>query len=190
MSDKPHLQFHQTLPGLSDKAHLIFFQTLPELSDKPHLPFLQTLSELPDKAHLFFFQTLPELSDKPHLKVESFRTTLHSILPLPIESSLKTTCIPKKKMEENPLPYHDEIILRTGMPSPNTSSAILSTFISYSPLFCAAFLFSSNVPTLYPLTLSSFRPSAVFHFFVAVSHLTFHLPPQPDSFVCFHAFLL
>lgn len=122
MSDKPHLQFHQTLPGLSDKAHLIFFQTLPELSDKPHLPFLQTLSELPDKAHLFFFQTLPELSDKPHLKVESFRTTLHSILPLPIESSLKTTCIPKKKMEENPLPYHDEIILRTGTPSPNTSS--------------------------------------------------------------------
>ena len=67
--------------------------------------------------------------------------------------------------------------------------AIFSTFTSYSPLFCAAFLFSSNVPTLYPLTLSSFRHSAVFHFFVAVSHLTFHLPPQPDSFVCFHAFL-
>ena len=39
-----------------------------------------------------------------------------------MESSLKTTCIPKKKMEENPLPYHDEIILRIEMPSPNTSS--------------------------------------------------------------------
>ena len=56
------------------------------------------------------------------MKVEAFRTTLHSILPLPMESSLKTTCIPKKKIEENPLPYHDEIILRTGTPSPNTSS--------------------------------------------------------------------
>ena len=56
------------------------------------------------------------------MKVEAFRTTLHSILPLPIESSLKTICTLKKKMEENPLPYHDEIILRTGMPSPNTSS--------------------------------------------------------------------
>ena len=47
--------------------------------------------------------------------------------------------------------------------------AIFCTFISYSPLFCTAFLFSSNVPTLYPLTLSSLRPSAVFHFFVAAS---------------------
>ena len=36
-------------------------------------------------------------------------------------------------MEENPLPYHNEIILRTGMPSPNTSSAIFCTFTSFSP---------------------------------------------------------
>ena len=71
----------------------------------------------------------------------------------------------------------------------NTSSAIFCTFTSFSPLFCAAFLFSSNVPTPYSLTLSSFRRYAVFHFFVAVSHLTFHLPPQPNSFACFHAFL-
>ena len=68
--------------------------------------------------------------------------------------------------------------------------AIFYASISYSPLFCTAFLFSSNAPTLYPLTQSSFRSSAVFHFFVAASHLTFHLHPQPDSFVCFHTFLL
>ena len=45
-----------------------------------------------------------------------------------MESSLKTICILKKKMEENPLPYHDEIILRTGMPSPNTSSCNILYF--------------------------------------------------------------
>ena len=91
MSDKPHLRFHQTLPGLSDKAHLsffqaphelpdkphlIFFQTLPELSDKVHLPFLQTLPELPDKVHLPFLQTLSELPDKVHL---SFFQTPHEL---------------------------------------------------------------------------------------------------------------
>lgn len=62
------------------------------------------------------------------MKVGTFRTALHSILSLPMESSLKTICILKKKMEENPLPYHDEIILRTGMPSPNTSSRNILCF--------------------------------------------------------------
>ena len=129
------------------------------------------------------------LSFRPYLKVGAFRTTLHSILPLSIESRLKNNLHSKEENGRKSPTLHDEIILRTGMPSPNTSSAIFSTFISYSPLFCAAFLFSSNVPTLYSLTQSSSRSSAVFHFFVAVSHLTFHLPPQPDCFVCFHAFL-
>ena len=67
MSDKPHLQFHQTLPGLSDKPHLIFFQTLHELSDKVHSQFHQTLPKLSDKPRLIFFQTLHELPDKVHL---------------------------------------------------------------------------------------------------------------------------
>ena len=67
MSDKPHLQFHQTPHELSDKPHLIFFQTLSELPDKVHLPFFQAPHELPDKPHLQFHQTLPELPDKVHL---------------------------------------------------------------------------------------------------------------------------
>ena len=86
MSDKPRLQFHQTLPELSDKPHLIFFQTLPELSDKPHLPFFQTPHELSDKAHLIFFQTLPESRNvqnsfefypPPPLRIQS-KNNLHS----------------------------------------------------------------------------------------------------------------
>ena len=60
MSDKPHLQFHQTPHELSDRPYLIFFQTLHELPDKVHLPFFQAPHELPDKVHLIFFQTLPE----------------------------------------------------------------------------------------------------------------------------------
>lgn len=124
------------------------------------------------------------------MKVEAFRTTLHSILPLPMESSLKTICIPKKKMEEIPYPITMKLFYEQECRLQILPHAIFCTFISYSPLFCTAFLFSSNVPTLYPLTLSSFRRSTVFHFFVAVSRLTFHLPPQPDSFVCFHTFLL
>lgn len=61
--------------------------------------------------------------------------------------------------------------------------AIFSTFTSYSPLFCAAFLFSSNVPTLYPLTLSSFRHSAVFSLFCRrfPSHFS---PASATGFLC------
>ena len=60
MSDKPHLQFHQTPHELSNRPYLIFFQTLPELSDKVHSQFHQTLPKLSDKVHLPFLQTLPE----------------------------------------------------------------------------------------------------------------------------------
>ena len=67
MSDKPHLQFHQTPHELSNRPYLIFFQTLPELSDKVHSQFHQTLPKLSDKVHLPFLQTLPELPDKVHL---------------------------------------------------------------------------------------------------------------------------
>ena len=124
------------------------------------------------------------------MKVGTFRTALHSILPLSMESSLKTICIPKKKMEEIPYPITMKLFYEQECRLQILPHAIFCAFTSYSPLFCAAFLFSSNAPTLYSLTQSSSRPSVVFHFFVAVSHLTFHLPPQPDSFVCFHAFLL
>ena len=213
MSDKPHLQFHQTLPELSDKSHLIFFQTLPELSDKPHLiffqtlpelsdkvhlPFLQTLSELPDKVHLSFFQTPHELPDKVHLpffqtlpesrsvqnNLAFYPPSLHRI------QTKKQSAFRRRKWKKIPYPITMKLFYEQECRFQILPHAIFCTFISYSPLFCTAFLFSSNVPTLYALTLSSFRPSAVFHFFVAASHLTFHLPPQPDSFVCFHAFLL
>ena len=56
------------------------------------------------------------------MKVGTFRTALHSILPLSMESSLKNNLHSEEENGRNPLPYHDEIILRTGMPSPNTSS--------------------------------------------------------------------
>lgn len=61
--------------------------------------------------------------------------------------------------------------------------AIFCTFTSYSPLFCAAFLFSSNAPALYSLTLSSLRPSAVFHFFCRrfPSHFS---PASATGFLC------
>ncbi|WP_279170402.1 hypothetical protein [Prevotella denticola] len=147
MSDKPYLQFHQTLPGLSDKVHSQFHQTLPKLSDKPRLQFHQTLPELSDKPHLIFFQTLPELSDKPHLP---FFQTPHELSDkahliffqtLPESRNVQNSfefypppplrIQPKNNLhseEENLLPYHDEIILRTGMPSPNTSSRNILCF--------------------------------------------------------------
>lgn len=120
MSDKPHLQFHQTLPELSDKPHLIFFQTLPELSDKPHLPFFQTPHELSDKAHLIFFQTLPES--------RNVQNSFEFYPPPPHGIQLKKNLHSEEENGRNPLPYHDEIILRTGMPSPNTSSCNILYF--------------------------------------------------------------
>ena len=105
MSDKPHLQFHQTLPGLSDKPYLIFFQT-------PH--------ELSDKAHLFFFQTL--------LESRNIQNSFEFYPPPPHGIQLKNNLHSEEENGRNPLPYHDEIILRTGMPSPNTSSCNILYF--------------------------------------------------------------
>ena len=123
------------------------------------------------------------------MKVGTFRTALHSILLLPIESSLKTICIPKKKMEENPLPYHDEIILRTGMPSPNTSSRnILYFHFLFSVVLHRLSVFFECPDPLPAYTVIP-PPFRSFSLFCRRFHLTFHLPPQPDSFVCFHAFL-
>ena len=195
MSDKPYLQFHQTLPGLSDKVHSQFHQTLPKLSDKPRLQFHQTLPELSDKPHLIFFQTLPELSDKPHLP---FFQTPHELSDkahliffqtLPESRNVQNSfefypppplrIQPKNNLhseEENLLPYHDEIILRTGMPSPNTSSRniLCFHFLFAVVLHRLSVFFECPGPLLsYTVILPPFR-----------SFFTF-LSPFPDSlFTC------
>ena len=70
--------------------------------------------ELSDKAHLIFFQTLPE-SRSVQNSFAFYPPSLHEIQP-------KNNLHSEEENGRNPLPYHDEIILRIGMPSPNTSS--------------------------------------------------------------------
>lgn len=105
------------------------------------------------------------------MKVEAFRTTLHSILPLPMESSLKTICIPKKKMEEILYPitmklfYEQECRLQI---LPQQYSVLSLLFLRCSaPPFC--FLRMSR-----PFTLLHSHPPAVPQFFTFLS-------PFPDS---------
>ena len=91
--------------------------------------------ELSDKAHLIFFQTLPE-SRSVQNSFAFYPPSLHEIQP-------KNNLHSEEENGRNPLPYHDEIILRIGMPSPNTSSRNILyfhfLFRSFS-LFCRRFL--------------------------------------------------
>lgn len=73
--------------------------------------------ELSDKAHLIFFQTLPES--------RNVQNSFEFYPPPPLRIQPKNNL---HSEEENLLPYHDEIILRTGMPSPNTSSRNILCF--------------------------------------------------------------
>ncbi len=69
------------------------------------------------------------LSFRPYLKVgqgslesRSVQNNLAFYPPSPHGIQLKNNLHSEEENGRNPLPYHDEIILRTGMPSPNTSS--------------------------------------------------------------------
>lgn len=136
------------------------------------------------------------LSFRPYLKVgqaslesRNIQNSFEFYPPPPHGIQLKNNLHSEEENGRNPLPYHDEIILRTGMPSPNTSSCnILYFHFLFSVVLHRLSVFFECPDPLpsYTVILPPFRS---FSFFVAVSHLTFHLPPQPDSFVCFHAFL-
>lgn len=168
LSFKLYLNCQIRLTCLSFRPHMNCQIRLTCLSFRPYLKVGQASLESRNIQNSFAFYP-PSLHRIQTKKQSAFRRRKWKKIPYPITMKL----------------FYEQECRFQILPH-----AIFCTFISYSPLFCTAFLFSSNVPTLYALTLSSFRPSAVFHFFVAASHLTFHLPPQPDSFVCFHAFLL
>lgn len=68
-------------------------------------------------------------------------------------------------MEEIPYPITMKLFYEQECRLQILPHAIFCTFISYSPLFCTAFLFSSNVPTLYSsytVILPQFRSFSLF----------------------------
>ena len=83
---------------------------------------------------------LTYFSFRPYLKVgqgspesRSVQNNLAFYPPPPHGIQPKNNLHSEEENGRNPLPYHDEIILRTGMPSPNTSSR---------NILCFHFLFS------------------------------------------------
>ena len=75
------------------------------------------------------------LSFRPYLKVgqgspesRSVQNNLAFYPPPPHRIQPKNNLHSEEENGRNPLPYHDEIILRTGMPSPNTSSCNILYF--------------------------------------------------------------
>ena len=142
------------------------------LSFRPHMNCQIRFTCLSFRPHMNCQIRLTYFSFRPYLKVgqgspESrsvqnsfafYPPSLHGIQP-------KNNLHSEEENGRNPLPYHDEIILRTGMPSPNTSSR---------NILCFHFLFAV---VLHPLSVFFECPDPLLSYTV--------IPPPFRSFSFF-----
>ena len=110
------------------------------LSFRPHMNCQIRFTCLSFRPHMNCQIRLTYFSFRPYLKVgqgspesRSVQNNLAFYPPPPHGIQPKNNLHSEEENGRNPLPYHDEIILRTGMPSPNTSSR---------NILCFHFLFS------------------------------------------------
>ena len=142
LSFRPHMNCQIRFTCLSFRPHMNCQIRLTYFSFRPCLKVGQASLESRSVQNSFAF----------------YPPSLHGIQP-------KNNLHSEEENGRNPLPYHDEIILRTGMPSPNTSSCniLCFHFLFAVVLHRLSVFFECPDPLLsYTVILPSFRCFSLF----------------------------